>query len=82
MNKQKSILVSGIIGLAFLIAFGFFLSDVEEKIIQPDDGFRVAFIADQDIPTLTATFTVVSFNYKKNTTIPVPDKIREKCREL
>ena len=51
MNKQKSILVGGIIGLAFLIAFGFFLSDIEEKIIQPDGGFRVAFIADQDINT-------------------------------
>ena len=51
MNKQKSILVGGIIGLAFIIAFGFFLSDIEEKIIQPDGGFRVAFIADQDINT-------------------------------
>ena len=51
MNKQKSILVGGIIGLAFLIAFGFFFSDIEEKIIQPDGGFRVAFIADQDINT-------------------------------
>ena len=51
MNKQKSILVGGIIGLAFLTAFGFFLSDIEEKIIQPDGGFRVAFIADQDINT-------------------------------
>jgi len=40
------------------------------------------FAADQETPALTATFTVVSFNYKKNTTIPVPDKIREKCREL
>ena len=40
------------------------------------------FVAEQDKPALTATFTVVSFNYKKNTTIPVPDKIREKSREL
>ena len=40
------------------------------------------FVADQNIPALTATFTVVCFNYKKNTTIPVPDKIRDKCREL
>jgi acyl-CoA thioester hydrolase len=40
------------------------------------------FVAEQDIPALTATFTVVSFNYKNNTTIPVPDKIRDKCREL
>ena len=51
MNRQKSTLFGGIIGLAFLIAFGFFLSDVEEKIIRPDGGFRVAFIADQDINT-------------------------------
>ena len=40
------------------------------------------FVGEQDIPALTATFTVVSFNYKNNTTIPVPDKIRNKCREL
>ena len=40
------------------------------------------FVADQDISALTATFTIVSFNYKKNATVPVPDKIRVKCREL
>ena len=40
------------------------------------------FVADKDIPALIATFTVVCFNYKKNTTIPVQDKIRDKCREL
>ena len=40
------------------------------------------FVADQDISALTAIFTIVSFNYKKNATVPVPDKIRDKCREL
>ena len=40
------------------------------------------FVTNQDAPALTATFTVVSFDYNNNTTIPVPKKIRDRCREL
>ena len=60
MNSSKSILVGGIIGLAFLITLGLFLSDVKEKIIPTDVDFRVAFIGDQGLgPSAIAVLNLI-----------------------
>ena len=60
MNGSKSILVGGIIGLAFLIILGVFLSDVKEKLIPTDVDLRVAFIADQGLgPNAIAVLNLI-----------------------
>ena len=60
MNSSKSILVGGIIGLAFLITLGLFLSDVKEKLIPTDVDLRVAFIGDQGLsPNAIAVLNLI-----------------------
>ena len=44
------------------------------------DMSTAIFLKDHDSPVLSAIFTLVSFNYKLNQSIPVPDLIRDMCK--
>ena len=44
------------------------------------DMSTAIFLKDRDSPVLSAIFTLVSFNYKLNQSIPVPDLIRDMCK--
>jgi len=60
--------------------------DIGQRIVRVGnksfDMLTAIFIKDNESPVLSALFTLVAFNYKLNKTIPVPDIIRDMCREL
>ena len=60
--------------------------DIGQRIVRVGsksfDMLTSIFIKDNESPVLSGLFTLVSFNYKSNETIPVPDIIRDMCREM
>ena len=60
--------------------------DIGQRIVRVGnksfDMLTAIFIKDNESPVLSALFTLVAFNYKLNKSIPVPDIVRDMCREL
>ena len=60
--------------------------DIGQRIVRVGsksfDMLTSIFIKDNEYLVLSGLFTLVSFNYKSNETIPVPDIIRDMCREM
>ena len=60
--------------------------DIGQRIVRVGsksfDMLTSIFIKDNESPVLSGLFTLVSFNYKRNETISVPDIIRDMCREM
>ena len=60
--------------------------DIGQRIVRVGnksfDMLTAIFLKDEVFPVLSSIFTLVSFDYKRNATIFVPDIIREMCREL